>query len=360
MRVGSHDLRDRIVLVGQFVQDLVTPYNPHKSVTDGDRSLLQLRSMQRVDCPEWESQVLTLLKQVQNCVVHSDQNLSDCLRKARVLASRLQHSPFTAWVMAELNGYGSKDSLPDYRLLYTQPRGDFIIGALELRDVAVPVSSLPSEWQDDVSRIWLQDSVGHIESLIRTATESFIRHGFPNDTLPYFTSPQLPGRCMAAWKPVSVDALESVLESVRNRLLDFVLEVESIAPTAGEVGWESNQNAQQRIGNTFVTTIEAGAGNVNVGGQDVVQVSISPVQPKDFGSLERFLLDRGLAVEDVEALRSAIEADTGHNVKDGWGPEVSGWMGTIIRKAAGGGWDVGIGAAGSLLATALARYYGLG
>src|SRR5437879_5485936 len=52
-------------------------------------------------------------------------SLSDVLLKAKVLAHRLKSRTFRQWVNSEIDGYGDKNKLPDYRIVGCNLRGDF-------------------------------------------------------------------------------------------------------------------------------------------------------------------------------------------------------------------------------------------
>ena len=80
---------------------------------------------------------------------------------------------------------------------------------------------------------------------------------------------------------------------------------------------------------------------------------------RDFSSLERVLRENGLAEVDVAELRIAVEAEPEMAPNKGFGPKVSSWIAKMMKKAAEGSWGAGVGAAGTLLAQALAKYYGL-
>ena len=61
----------------------------------------------------------------------------------------------------------------------------------------------------------------------------------------------------------------------------------------------------------------------------------------------------------MEFLKSSLESEPKAIDKDKFGPRVSAWIGKMIGKAAEGSWQIGLGAAGNLLAQAIAKYYGL-
>ena len=66
-----------------------------------------------------------------------------------------------------------------------------------------------------------------------------------------------------------------------------------------------------------------------------------------------------MSEEDIDELVVAIEADD-HRPRgnDGFGDNVSAWVGKMVAKSASTAWQVKVGAAGSLLAGLLTKYYG--
>ena len=61
---------------------------------------------------------MSLLNQIQDDLTSPSSNLSDILRRAKVLASKLKSSELRTWVKLESEGYESSEDLPDYRQMY--------------------------------------------------------------------------------------------------------------------------------------------------------------------------------------------------------------------------------------------------
>jgi len=79
----------------------------------------------------------------------------------------------------------------------------------------------------------------------------------------------------------------------------------------------------------------------------------------DFASLRRYLESIGLDEADVNELDQAVRSDPVPKQSGNFGSRVSQWMGKMVSKAAVGAWNIAIGTAGNLLATAISSYYGL-
>jgi hypothetical protein len=72
-------------------------------------------------------------------------------------------------------------------------------------------------------------------------------------------------------------------------------------------------------------------------------------------------MSNGVSLDDILVLKQAIELDDNFPVqnKNEFGPEVKLWMQSMMSKAIEASWQIELGVAGSLLATALNNFYGL-
>ena len=106
----------------------------------------------------------------------------------------------------------------------------------------------------------------------------------------------------------------------------------------------------------FNTTVFGGAAHL-IGTASRSHIEFNIVA-KDLAALEQILSANGVSHQDVQELRAAVESEPEAESGQKFGPRVSSWIGKMMGKAADGSWKVGVGAAGSLLAQAIAKYYG--
>jgi len=80
----------------------------------------------------------------------------------------------------------------------------------------------------------------------------------------------------------------------------------------------------------------------------------------DFNALAEGLRKHGVHEADVAALENAVREDEGAPELDErkYGPSVKGWLQNMRAKAVDAAWQIDLGVASSLLATALQKYYG--
>jgi hypothetical protein len=294
---------------------------------------------------------MDLLADIQAAAVDPHHSLSDLLRKCQILAFRLRHEPFKAWVAHELGGYPSGTALPPYRAslqgeVKADLSGPFGSGA---KNVPVPLSLLPPESRGQVTRFDLSQGVAALESTVveaKAGGHTTIRSMFPVEA---FAAIEIWERhqTMAMWLQVPISSLVGVLDQVRSRALEFVLEIEAENPDAGRA----------TIGEPPVTLARADAifNTVIFGGQVAVGSNATvTVIPGDLDSLLRYLESQGIEAADREELSAALKADKGE-----LGPRAKAWLGEMTMKAATSGGRITEGAAGGLIALAVARFLNL-
>lgn len=305
---------------------------------------------------------MTLLREIQDGAISSDVDLSTLLRKCKVLAARLGHQPFVEWVEHELNGYADVASLPDYRILAVQSRGNFSgdFGS-GMRNVLIPPRSLPEQIRDIAREARLRQGIRAYASILERAEEEGCQMPWAADVVAMFGQDIYHNmNCISAWRVIPLGALEEVLDTVRNRILSFVLELEKLAPDAGEAQPGQQPVAQEKVANVFNVTVLGGTSVITSESSNVNVAIGAEIKANDIGSLLTYL--RGLDVEekDLAELTEAIAADERPTEPTKLGARVSAWVGKMLGKAASGAWKIAAPAASQLLVKAISIYYGLG
>jgi hypothetical protein len=304
-----------------------------------------------------------LLAEIQAAAVDPHHSVSDLLRKCQILAFRLKHEPFKQWVAHELNGYPNEASLPAYRAeihgqLKAQTVGPFGSGA---NNIEVPLSLIPESVRDEATRFAFYQGVAVLESLVAAAKDGgqgTIHSPFPVDLAARIQI--LEGhQTMRMWNEVPISVVSGILDQVRNRALNFVLEIEAENPAAGVRTTEATQSDPPvplaRADVIFQTVIQGG--QVAIGPNASVQVA---VVPGDRESLMRYLEGLGVDPSDRAELSVALDEDAaGGGSEQAPGKRVSAWLGRVGLRLASSGGRISEGAVGGLIASAVARYLGL-
>jgi hypothetical protein len=181
-----------------------------------------------------------LAQDIQQAVISSARPLGDALRMTRILAAKLDNALLRDWADRELNGYPKDAPLPAYRAERpVDVRGDFVGDAYEARNVPISPLHLKAEFRADavkgLFRIRFSAPIASYEDAVQHEAVEF-REPWPYDTVLLVQPEVFEGmHCTAAWRVVYRGTYIGIIDAVRNRLLDLVLELERQVPEAGEV-----------------------------------------------------------------------------------------------------------------------------
>lgn len=184
---------------------------------------------------------MSLLRRIQDATIDPSFQLADILRMCKILAARLEHPAFKEWISQELNNYENPEQLPDYRVLQDlNCRGHFY-GPFNsgLKNALIPSFSLPEDFQELISTQHVTQSVSSLENVVNQANQqgkSILRSPWSADAVALLGSDIYERMvCGQAWTDIPTSCLVGILDTVKSRILDFVLEIETEAPGAGEV-----------------------------------------------------------------------------------------------------------------------------
>ena len=294
---------------------------------------------------------LPLVLQLQQLATDNDTDVTELLRKALLVATKLGLQPFRDWVNQELHGYGT-NSVPEYRQVHAE---------LKVRNPVHGLIPFLIEDRKIMEQLCIdvpvQESVGSLVDLLQN------QRG--DGSLWLSLHPQLKAILMrmqggfAPLEPVRIvgrNQFAAIVDAVRTTILDWSLQLEAdgVMGEGMTFSAEEKQRAQSSI------TIENFQGIIgDVSGSAVTQNLQMSVRKGDFTSLRAYLSEHGVDAEDIDDLERAIHADPEPTSSESFGERVSAWVGKMVSKAATGAWQVGVGAAGGLLSKALGAYYGL-
>jgi len=210
-----------------------------------------------------------LLEQIRDAAVDSSTDIGEVLRRALVLANRLGLTDLQEWIESELNGYPESVNLPDYRYTTVNSVGYFSGPAgSALNNAPIPLGNLPEEIRKALSKLRLPQPAAAYQRLAKDATGGFLIVDWPPDVVAQYAGEFYAGmNCIKAVRQVPVSVVVSLVEAVRNRLLRFVLELETTNPDAGEAVGPLPPVQRERVENIFQTHILGSTvANLAVGG----------------------------------------------------------------------------------------------
>ena len=280
-----------------------------------------------------------------------DVDLTSTLRKAKALTSNLHSPELDEWLDWELYGYTDPQEVPEYRRLPTANYGNFA-GPNEgtAEGLLIPTEDLPQQVKVFAENLVMLDGVGALQAHGAKEDE---RSWPPELVMAAQEATALKGGLflIKAYQPIPASVYPGILEQVRNRLFDFLLDLQN-NNRASEEG-----NGSEAVGRLVNYHIYGGHNVIATGEQVNQQVSI--VRKDDAASLLEYLREQGVGEEDLQDLRDAVSSEPEALPGGNYGSRVGAWLGNMLAKASTGAWEVGLQTGSKMLTEALNRYYGI-
>jgi hypothetical protein len=294
----------------------------------------------------------SLVLEIQTLAIEAQNDISDLLRKALFAATKLGLDDFKDWVNKELNGY-REGEVPEYR------KTRATISFKNPYHGLIPVHFGSEEIADAFCECDIRDPIGNIVSILSKRDDSKSGPIYPlTQKQEQFLISQQDGLQLPPVRTISIDALATIVDVVRTKILEWSLKLEQEG-ILGE-GMTFSKEEKELAMKSHDINIQNFQGILgNVDNSSVTQHLDMRITKNDLESLKKYLLSVGIQNTDISELQRAIADDGQPKSSGGLGSKVSDWMGKMIAKAASGSWQVGVGAAGNLLSKAISLYYGI-
>ncbi|WP_292957068.1 MULTISPECIES: hypothetical protein [unclassified Neptuniibacter] len=295
-----------------------------------------------------------IVVQLQELASDSTNHLPDLLRKALLISSKLGLDEFRFWVLSELNGYESEADIPDYRTIGSQ------LKVINPYHGYQPFIIEDGELAALVSNVKIFESVESLQHLILSPNKKEqLTFPFPAEQKAALMRMQGGIAQLEPTRIIGKNQVKSVLEQVRTRLLDWALLLESQGILGDGLNFSAKEKAIANENQSAINIQNFQGVLGNVSGGNVSQTMSLTVTSGNFDSLANYFRGQDVTEDDIQSLELAVSQDPEATEPGSFGPKVSGWIGKMTSKAANGSWAVSVGAAGSLLATAIAKFYGI-
>ena len=299
---------------------------------------------------------MSLLDEISSDLVNESADLSNTLRKAKMLSRAIGLLEFREWIDFELGGYPQLDKVPKYRQFKPTNVGTFYgpFGSM-IKNYVLPTYNLPPEVKEFADNLVFFEGIGELEALAAQAPDSH-QVKWPQEMIILSRdSLSMTGNMVLvdAHQPIPSHLISGILDQVKNKLLDFVLDLQESNITSEDL---SNHTVKPEIARSIFINNIYGSRNVVASGTHVNQL-VSTVREGDLASLTRFLREHNVEYSDIGELEDAISSEP--TVCNGrYGPKVKAWLGGMISKAASNAWNVGLETASKILTEAVKGYYG--
>ena len=280
----------------------------------------------------------------------SDPNIpiTELIRKALMVASKLNLSDFKEWIEKEINGYEEVSEIPEYRNVTGEVKAFNPYNGIWI----------PLLWSDAPEGVYdrkIKQKISEIEYNYKSANGILVVP-FPQEQIQFFinnfNAPSPP------YLIINKAALAGILESVKDIILKWSLKLEKEG-IFGE-GMVFSKGEQEKAINNQQIKIENFSGILGSTFMGEVSQELNiTVKNNDLESLLKHLKSKGINSEDLENLKHSIKIDPKPKQKNKFGGNVSKWIGKMIEKASSGAWNVGLSVAANILTNAIYSYYGL-
>jgi len=280
------------------------------------------------------------------------------------MGSLLSNKELSDWAKAEAGGYDSIDSLPDYRIFNTDVRGTFSGSyGSGIDNVLIPQFLIEENHRNMLFTVYMNQAVGELERLaVGRPDSNSITISWPGDIILYYQRKTFyEGYVLvAAWKVMTTTLVAGVLETIRSRVLEFVLVIEK------ELGidmmnYDDNKKpleilGQEKVTQTFHTTIMGGT-SFALGNTGTTNQYVTSVQPGDLQGLKEKLAKLGITEALLTDLDIALNKDADSSEQPG--THVQGWLSRVMIKAGQGTLQLASAAATTVVMTEVRRFLGL-
>ncbi|MFB3897727.1 MAG: hypothetical protein ACE14V_15660 [bacterium] len=293
----------------------------------------------------------SIILELQSLAIEKEHDITDLLRKALLVATKLNLNDFREWVLQELQGY--KKGVPDYRKCRAE-----IFVKNPYRGL-IPFFFPDREIADIFCNVELREPIGNIIALLeKFQSDSKITISLDPELIQLLLETQDPAIQMLPVRIVSHNQIEAIIDAVRNTILKWALKLEQEGILGENLTFSEDEKRKAAASTEIrIDNFQGILGNVE--NSSVSQDLQMTIKKEDIASLRAYLISLGIIKEDIDELEQIIAIEGRPTKVSKFGEKVSGWIGKMISKAASGTWDIAVGSAGSLLAQAIAKYYGL-
>lgn len=301
---------------------------------------------------------MNLFEEIRDGCVNSDTDLPSTLRKAKILASKLKHDELKDWIHNELSGYAGKSKIPDYRKLSSNVFGD-LSGRFgkKVKNATIPTYNFPDTLKEFADNLIMVQGIRELQTMAKN--KKGFKKRWPAEALMLAREKvEINSNYVLVdlWQPISTSDIEGIFDTVRNKLLDFLLELEAIEPKIIESYKSLSNISPEKVNNVFNFTIEGDYASVS-SGSNFSQTVNHNITENDLESLVQYLKQLGIEENDLSDLKENIKKDGKRDNKK-LGKNTKNWFSKMIDKSIDGIWNIGITVAPKLLMEAFSQYYG--
>ena len=290
--------------------------------------------------------------------------LTTLLRKLLVLASRLHNEDMRKWVLNELNGFtgDTKEDLPPHRQFGITAKGFFIgpFGAA-INDQPLPAFVLDEELRWWATTAYAKQGIAAYEGMIAKEPTGKAMLYWPADMVAKYQSKFFDGYALnRAWQEIPISAIAELVDTVRTKVLQLALELESgVGDIERVISSGDLQSVAPIVQQVFHTVVYGGTALVGGNaGHSINLVDRQLIVQGDFHSLATQLRSGGVGEDDICELKEIVQTEEGLDGQT-FGPRLLGWLGKAAKTVAKEGGQAAADVAKGALSAAVKAYLGI-
>jgi hypothetical protein len=304
-----------------------------------------------------------LLDEIINLSVDNKQSITTLLRKCILLAHQLKNERLRKWANEELDGYSDTENLPEYRILRATATGLFVGPGWLRVEQGIPSVRLEKDHRKFGETVYVAQPVGTLEEMIKSRPDAELSVPWNPNLVAYYREKLRSGwQLFSAHQDVPRTAISGLVDTVRTRVLNMALEIQTELGEKDEDLKEITPEESKKVDQTIVNNIYGGNVYLSGGNSTMTATTIQQQQQNivagDWEQLERALKDAGVVDSDVKQLSAALEKTDGNQKLEENSPVMK-WIKTTAPKVLAGGVKMGAEVGKAVLTEMLMQYCGL-
>ena len=252
---------------------------------------------------KWLIELGKAVLELQLDIINNEKDVVSILRKAHLIASKLDLKEFDTWILQELNGYDTYESIPEYRLVYGE------IKAKNPYHGYIPVM-LPSSLEDDFTKRKLFNSISEIVQLLQSK-DAQVMISLPSDISKDICKGT--GVVFPCYFIIGGHSLKTIVEKVKNTILEWCLQLDKDGIVGDDFIFTDNEKNKaktinQEINNYYGQVIKGNVENsFSQSGHDNIQYNIINSELDEIEQSIKKELESEKMVEALEILEDIKE-----------------------------------------------------
>ena len=299
---------------------------------------------------------MSLISDIQQSIIADQSIIAPTLLKLRLLATQIDSKELESWIRHESEGYPNDVSIPNYRKVPFFYSGNFVrLDGVQLTYASISrilIRKIAGEQWFENRLSW---SISSIESLISNSKGTVYIDA--SNLIPLLHNIVYDGyNCFSVTGSFDVSFLENILNSVRNRILEFTIQLEKSIPAVSSIKFpqtneQNNLNQNKQVIQIINQTISE---SVNTGDNIPINLIIKGDKP----SLIKHLSSNKIPEDDAKTLADIIVSEQSNNKEEPFGKKLKKWIGENLIKSSEL-WKIASSTLLKTLEKAISSYYGL-